>query len=89
MKGLPSAAFGPVGTGRVLRTSNRVTDEQLRGAGRQSRRTHQGSRIRPDHAIVVSQAEGVGGRIENADPKNAINGSNATTRSVLYSTWKP
>jgi hypothetical protein len=37
---------------------------------------------------VVSQTEGVGCRIETADLKNASGGSNATNRSVLYSTRK-
>jgi hypothetical protein len=38
--------------------------------------------------LVVSQAEGVGCRIEHADLKNASSGSNATTRPALYSTRK-
>jgi len=37
---------------------------------------------------VVSQAEGVGCRIENAELKNASSGSNVPTRSALYPTRK-
>jgi hypothetical protein len=35
---------------------------------------------------MVSQTEGVGDRIENADLENAASGSNATNRSKLHST---
>jgi hypothetical protein len=37
-------------------------------------------------ALVVSQAEAVGSRTENAGSKNAPSGSNAANRSTLYST---
>jgi hypothetical protein len=37
-------------------------------------------------ALVVSQAEVVGSRTENAGSKNAPSGSNAASRSTLYST---
>ena len=37
---------------------------------------------------MVSQAEGVGGRIKHADLKEAFSGPNGTNRSALYSTWK-
>lgn len=39
--------------------------------------------------LVVSHAEGAGGRIGNVDLKDAPSGPNAPNRSALYSTRKP
>jgi Uri superfamily endonuclease len=44
--------------------------------------------LRAVTTLVVSQAEGVGCRIEHYDRKEVSNGSSVTPRSALYSTWK-
>jgi hypothetical protein len=73
---------------RTAQRRNRVDPKggrhRPRGGPRGGARPHPDRR--PLSVLVVSQAEVVGSRTENAGSKNASSGSNAANRSTLYST---